>query len=159
VDVDDTVIAQTSRREMRVQSLRHRAVYIAVLNAAGQLLAHQRSFTKDVAPGYWDIAVGGVVGAGESYDDAAVRELAEEIGVTGVALHPIGGGRYDDAMFKIVGQCYTVTSDGPFQFSDGEVIATQWISHGELGHFLRTKQVCGDSVALLLPKLDGQITQ
>ncbi|MDP4512012.1 NUDIX domain-containing protein [Nonomuraea turcica] len=34
-------------------------------------------------PGYYDVMVGGAVGVGvgESYEEAAVRELAEELGV------------------------------------------------------------------------------
>lgn len=32
-------------------------------------------------PGYYDVMVGGAVDAGESYEEAAARELSEELGV------------------------------------------------------------------------------
>ncbi len=50
----------------------------------GRLLVHRRADDKDVYPGWWDLAAGGVVGAGEAYGAAARRELAEELGVIGV---------------------------------------------------------------------------
>jgi 8-oxo-dGTP pyrophosphatase MutT (NUDIX family) len=153
VDEDDVVIDTVTRREMRAGRLRHRAVYIAVQNRAGQLLVHQRSFDKDVCPGAWDIAVGGVVGAGESYDNAAGRELAEEIGVTGVTPAPWGGGVYADSNYALIGRCYHVVHEGPFTFADGEVIAAKWVGRSELDALLRVEDVVPDSIALLLERL------
>ena len=63
-----------SRAEMRAHNLQHRAVSTAVLGSDGRLLVHRRSATKDVWPGMWDLAAGGVVAASETYDDAARRE-------------------------------------------------------------------------------------
>ena len=42
---------------------------------------HRRAEWKDVYPGYWDVCFGGVLGAGEAWDDAAHRELQEEAGI------------------------------------------------------------------------------
>jgi isopentenyldiphosphate isomerase len=104
VDEDDNVLYQCTRKEMRAQVLRHRAVFIAVVNSAGELLIHQRSAMKDLWPSWWDLAVGGVVSAGESYDAAALRELDEEVGVTGVPLVELGVGTYSDEEVSLVGQ-------------------------------------------------------
>jgi isopentenyldiphosphate isomerase len=150
VDEHDRVVRVVTRREMRARRLRHRAVYVAVQGTDGRLLVHQRSPDKDVRPGAWDVAVGGVVASGETYDDAAVRELAEEIGVEGVAPVPLGGGLFGDEHFEVFGRCYRVVTDGPFRFSDGEVIATRWVNRGELDDLLNTHDVMSDSVALLL---------
>ncbi len=80
VDEDDRVVDVVTRREMRARNLRHRSVGIAVLDAEGRVLIHRRADTKDVWPGRWDLAVGGVVDSGERWEVAAARELAEEIG-------------------------------------------------------------------------------
>ena len=45
---------------------------------------HRRTATKLVFPSHHDMFVGGVVGAGESYDEAALREAEEELGVSGL---------------------------------------------------------------------------
>ncbi len=41
----------------------------------------RRAETLSRFPGYYDAMVGGAVDVGESYEEAAVRELAEELGV------------------------------------------------------------------------------
>lgn len=154
VDEHDHVVRVVSRREMRAKRLRHRAVYIAVQHTDGRLLVHQRSFDKDVRPGAWDIAVGGVVAAGETYDESAVRELAEEIGVVGVPLEHLGGGTFGDSSYELIGRCYRVVHDGPFTFADGEVIRAEWVDRQGLSALLRDCDVVSDSVALLLHHLE-----
>ncbi len=62
-------------------ALRHRAVHIFVVNPAGDYYLQKRSRLKRVAPGLWDTSVGGHVPAGESYEEGALRELAEELGI------------------------------------------------------------------------------
>ncbi len=153
VDPDDHVLRTVTRAEMRARRLRHRAVFIAVVGSDGRLLIHQRSFAKDLWPGRWDLAVGGVVASGESYAIAAVRELAEEVGVAGVAPVEIGGGRYEDGDVALVGRCFRVVADGPFTFADGEVIRAEWVALDDLDTLIEERSFLPDSVALLLPLL------
>lgn len=42
---------------------------------------------KDVQPGKWDTSVGGHVDKGESYRDAAVREMKEELDIKSANLN------------------------------------------------------------------------
>lgn len=160
VDDDDQVIGTASRAEMRARRLQHRAVFIAVVSSGPvvndggrRLLVHRRAEHKDVWPGRWDLAVGGVVASGESYDTAAVRELAEEIGVHNVRPVLLGGGRYVDHDVALWGRCYVVEHDGPFTFDDGEVVEARWVSSAELGSMIDDERTpfVPDSVALVLP--------
>ncbi|MER7835906.1 NUDIX domain-containing protein [Streptomyces sp. NPDC096040] len=84
VDEHDRVIGQSPRGEAYAQGLRHRCAFILARDAAGRVFVHRRTPTKLVFPSLYDMFVGGVVGAGESYDDAALREAEEELGVTGL---------------------------------------------------------------------------
>ncbi|MGW2644405.1 NUDIX hydrolase [Streptomyces sp. NPDC001393] len=84
VDENDQVIGQCPRGEAYANGLRHRCVFIQARDAAGRLFVHRRTATKLVFPALYDMFVGGVVGAGESYDEAALREAEEELGVTGL---------------------------------------------------------------------------
>ncbi|GAA2437726.1 NUDIX hydrolase [Streptomyces glaucus] len=84
VDEHDRVVGRFPRGEVYARGLRHRCVFVQVRDAADRVFVHRRTPTKLVFPSLYDMFVGGVVGAGESYDDAALREAEEELGVTGL---------------------------------------------------------------------------
>ncbi|GGM55448.1 putative Nudix hydrolase [Micromonospora sonchi] len=84
VDDQDRVIGQARRDEAYARRLRHRCVFVLARDAAGRIFVHRRTAQKLVFPSCYDMFVGGVVGAGESYDEAALREAEEELGVTGL---------------------------------------------------------------------------
>lgn len=82
VDRANNPIGVQPRAIMRQRGLIHRASYILVFNSSGQLFIQKRTMSKDIYPGYWDVAAGGVVLAAESYETSAGRELEEELGVS-----------------------------------------------------------------------------
>ncbi|GGJ02065.1 NUDIX hydrolase [Streptomyces brasiliensis] len=84
VDENDRVVGRSPRGEAYARGLRHRAVFVQARDAAGRVFVHRRTATKLVFPSLYDMFVGGVVGSGESYDDAALREAEEELGVSGL---------------------------------------------------------------------------
>ncbi|MEU3891435.1 NUDIX domain-containing protein [Streptomyces sp. NPDC029041] len=84
VDENDQVIGQSPRGEAYALGLRHRCVFVQARDAEGRIFVHRRTPAKLVFPSLHDMFVGGVVGAGESYDAAALREAEEELGVTGL---------------------------------------------------------------------------
>ena len=81
VDELNQVTGQGTRREIHEGSLRHRAVHMFLVNKHGAVLLQKRSLWKDRQPGKWDSSAAGHLDAGESYEEAAVRELKEELGV------------------------------------------------------------------------------
>ncbi|MDK1345668.1 NUDIX domain-containing protein [Streptomyces sp. 378] len=86
VDENDRVVGRFPRGEVYARGLRHRCVFVQARDARGRVFVHRRTPTKLVFPSLYDMFVGGVVGAGESYDTAALREAEEELGVTGLPL-------------------------------------------------------------------------
>ncbi|SEG57933.1 Isopentenyldiphosphate isomerase [Actinacidiphila yanglinensis] len=84
VDEDDHVIGTSPRGEAYAQGLRHRCAFILARDPSGRIFVHRRTARKLVFPSLYDIFVGGVVGAGESYDATALREAEEELGVSGL---------------------------------------------------------------------------
>ena len=112
VDERNRVVGAAPRWEVRAQKLIHRSTYILVFNSAGQLFLHKRSATKDVYPGRYDPAVGGVVCAGEDYDEGARRELAEELGVTEARLTTLFDFYFSDGTAPVWGRAYSCTHDG-----------------------------------------------
>ena len=116
------------RAQVRAQNLRHAATAVVVRSPGGDVYVHRRTDTKDVYPGLYDFAAGGVVQAGEDPADSAVREVAEELGVTGVALEPIGESDYADERTRYRAFCFTCTWDGPITWQPEEVAWGEWVS-------------------------------
>jgi 8-oxo-dGTP pyrophosphatase MutT (NUDIX family) len=109
------------RSEMRAQALPHRATYVLVFSAKGDVFVQKRTGTKDIFPGYYDVAAGGVVLAGEEYDSAAARELEEEMGVSGVPLQKLFDFEYRDQHNHVFGRAYACTWTGPMNLQAEEV--------------------------------------
>lgn len=84
VDEHDQVVAQARRAEAYARRLRHRVTFVLVRDRGDRIFVHRRTASKLVFPSRYDMFVGGVVQAGESYDDAALREAEEELGVSGL---------------------------------------------------------------------------
>ncbi|MEU7035921.1 NUDIX domain-containing protein [Streptomyces sp. NPDC046237] len=111
VDEHDEVIGQAPRAEVYARGLIHRCTFILVRDAEDRIFVHRRTPVKLVYPSMYDMFVGGVVGAGESYDDAALREAEEELGVSGLPrpeplfrfLHDSGGvaGKWWSAVYQV----------------------------------------------------------
>lgn len=153
VDRAGAVLGLVTRREMREKRLWHRSVFVAVVSNDGQLLVHRRADTKDVWPGWWDLAVGGVCTPGESWHDAAIRELAEEVGVGAVDVEFVATGAYCDRDAAVVAAVFVCRTDGPFRFADGEVTEAHWVRPNDLDEWLGAKNFLPDTVALVVPRV------
>ena len=151
VDGAGHVVRVVARAEMRRRNLLHRAVYVLVVDA-GRLLVHRRAGWKDVWPGRWDVAFGGVAGVGERPLATANRELAEEAGVA-APLETLGSGRYEDGEVRVMGEVFLARTGGPFSFQDGEVVETEWVPLPGIDAWLACHATCPDGVAIALPLL------
>jgi len=106
VDEQNNLVGAVPRREMRARNLPHRSTYILVFNSRGALYVQKRTLTKDVFPGYYDVAAGGVVLAGESYEQGARRELEEEMGIRDVPLTWLFDFYFADEHARVWGGAY-----------------------------------------------------
>lgn len=131
VDACNRPCGSAWRSEMRRFHFWHRATYIVVRNARGEICVQRRTLTKEVFPGGLDLAAGGVVGAGEAEHLAARRELAEELGIAGVALRPAGGFVHDEGGNHIFGSLFLVDHDGPLTLQAEEVADAYWRTPAE----------------------------
>ena len=129
VNERDEVIGHAPRQEVHARGLLHRAVHVLVFNARGEVFLQQRSLKKDRQPGVWDSSSSGHVDRGETYDQTAVRELREEIGLTVAAppqrLFKIDACEATDAEFVWVYRC---ESEGPFTLHPEEIETGGWFA-------------------------------
>ncbi len=148
LDEDGRVIGTASRLEMRQRRLPHRCVYLLVFNSRGELFVHLRTATKDVFPSHWDVAVGGVVAAGESFDDGAVREGREELGVE-LAPEPLFAHNYADEQTVVFGMVYRAVHDGPFRLQVEEIVRGEFVSVQEALDRAEREPFCPDGLCVL----------
>ncbi|MDR2550078.1 MAG: NUDIX hydrolase YfcD [Desulfobulbus sp.] len=149
VDQDNNPIGAVTRRIMRQQNLIHRASYVLVFNREGQLFIQKRTLTKDIYPGYWDLAAGGVVQAGEPYLESAQRELREELGLAGVKLAHLFDQYFEEDGNRVWGRIFSCVSEGPFILQEEEIDYGRFIDLDQIEVLNRTEPVTPDGLALL----------
>jgi isopentenyldiphosphate isomerase len=59
----------------------HPTIHVWFYTTRAEVLLQKRGSEKLTFPNYWDVSVAGHVGAGEAIEEAAVREVLEEIGL------------------------------------------------------------------------------
>lgn len=83
VDENGEVIGSATRSECHSGSrLLHPVVHLHVFNSKGELYLQKRPDWKDIQPGKWDTSVGGHIDYGETPEEALLREVHEELGIT-----------------------------------------------------------------------------
>ncbi len=148
IDDEGRTIDTVPRREIRARCLPHRCVYVLVFDAAGRLFIHLRTPTKDVYPSHWDVAIGGVLAAGETFDAGARREVGEELGID-QAPEPLFPFRYADARSSAHAWVYRLSHGGPFRLQPEEIVRGEFILFAEIDARLQRHPFCPDGVAVL----------
>jgi len=137
VNERDEVIGQQTRSEVHRLGLMHRAVHVLVFNSRGQVFLQKRSMSKDRQPGLWDSSASGHLDSGEAYDDCAVRELGEEIGLFLDApprrLFKLPASIETDQEHVWIYQCQ---AEGPFQLHPEEIERGGWFAPEEVSRWM-----------------------
>ena len=59
----------------------HNTIHVWLYTKKGEVLLQQRSHKKAIFPLLWDVSAAGHIDAGESFENAAIRETHEELGL------------------------------------------------------------------------------
>ncbi|WP_405528084.1 NUDIX domain-containing protein [Streptomyces avidinii] len=81
VDEQDQVVAVADRGEAIRRGWLHRIATTVCRDPQGRVLVYRRPENLSRFPGHHEVMFGGAVEVGESYEQAASRELAEELGI------------------------------------------------------------------------------
>ncbi|MFD6434823.1 NUDIX domain-containing protein [Streptomyces venezuelae] len=80
VDAQDRALGPVSRRDAVREGWLHRVGVVVCRDGQGRYLVHRRARHLSRFPGHYELGVGGAAQVGESYEQAAGRELGEELG-------------------------------------------------------------------------------
>lgn len=146
VDADDQPLGQVPRQQLREQGLIGRGTFVFLFDSQGRLCVHQRTLSKALYPGFWDLAAGGMVGAEESLELAARRELAEELGITDAYVEPLGKVFFDSPQNRLWCYVYRACSDAPLILQPEEVAQARFVDAKQLEQLLQETSVCPDTL-------------
>ena len=112
----------------------HRAAHVVVLHPDGTgIFLQKRSMKKDIQPGKWDTAVGGHLMPGENFEQAARRELGEELGIhTDERLSKILEYKVRNEKESENVEVFCLVSGGPFHIQKSELDSVEYFSFEDL---------------------------
>jgi 8-oxo-dGTP pyrophosphatase MutT (NUDIX family) len=149
VDAHNNVVGAAPRREMRAKRLPHRSTYVLVFNSQSELYVQKRTLSKDVFPGYYDVAAGGVVLAGETYEQGAERELEEEMGIRGVPLTRLFDFYFENERTCLWGCAFSCVYDGEVVLQEEEVESGAFVPVSDILHRAETEPFTPDGLYAL----------
>ena len=119
VDEEGRVVGKATRGECHGGShLLHPVVHLHVFNNAGELFLQKRPEWKDIQPGKWDTAVGGHIDLGETPEEALVREVREELGITEFTPQRLGMYVFESQRERELVYVFQTVYDGEIRPSD-----------------------------------------
>ena len=138
-NLDGEIIGEHKRGTPMPEEGYHLVVHVWIRNSEGKYLMTQRSANKKTFPLAWE-CVGGSVLQGEDSLTAALREVAEEVGIQ---LRPESGGKVltqirdfaDGTRVNDINDVYLFSYDGEIPLSKAstdEVAQAAWMTRDEV---------------------------
>lgn len=121
VNEKDEVISRDTRKNVHKKHAIHRGIHVFVINSKNEILLQKRSEKRDYYPGFWDASVGAQVLSGETYEQAAGREVKEELGFEPEDLKKVCDYKSYSKRQRENRRLFVCQAEGPFNFNKEEV--------------------------------------
>lgn len=153
VNEEDIVIDQQLRTRVHELGLWHRGVHVFLFTTDGKMLIQKRSADRASSPSLLDCSVSEHVKAGETYLEAAIRGMKEEMGVDGIEIKPLIKFRMkygiNDNEISVLYQ--GIVNPTRVSFDPVEIESIQYLELDELRTLVKaeTSKFCGWFVEIL----------
>jgi len=114
VNENDEIIGEETRDKIHQEGLLHREIHVYFITPNKEIIFQHRAQDKDIYPDLLDATVGGHVEIGDSYEETAIKETAEETSLNIAATDLVffnRAKRYSEdqatgKINKVIGQSY-----------------------------------------------------
>ena len=143
-DENNQLIGRAPRSEVHAKGFFHRGVDLFLMNSQGKVFLHKRSETKDICPGHWGMSMGEHLKPGESFREAAIRGLEEELGVGKAKLTELRGPKllafnYEDGKIdKEFDALFLAETDQEMIMDPEEIAEGRFFTREEIEQDIRT---------------------
>jgi isopentenyldiphosphate isomerase len=148
VDINNKVIGKFIRDDSKpIVGGYLRAVGVFLINSDNKLWIPIRSTSKKIAPGGYDFSAGEHVQAGESFEQAAIRGLAEELNID---AHPENlqelGLLHPTETLHYFNNIYIYPYDVSPDYDKTDYTSYEWLSPKELRKKLSDGVICKEAL-------------
>ncbi len=158
VDEKDSVVGTASMDEIYNKKLTHRIVHVFVIHPeTSELYLQRRSLTKSFLPGYYCTSAGGHVRSGETYREAARRELQEELGIN-PSLKQIDSFVFVSDNHTRLITVFLAKASGNFSFLDKEVMGGVFSSPQKVARLVRKNKKIHPQLRVCFERLAEKAT-
>jgi isopentenyldiphosphate isomerase len=121
VDQADSPIATIPRAEVFERHANFRVSHVLIFNSRGEVLLQRLALTRNRNPGAWGSSVASYLFSSETYVQAALRRVAQELGISDFPLIPLGKTEMvDEGCLKFI-SVFQSFAEGPFHLDPSHI--------------------------------------
>ncbi len=140
VDECDRVVGTASREDCHARGLIHRSVHVFVVDNEGRIMLQKRSKKKDLYPGAFNSSASGHLDSREGYDEAALRELQEELPSVDCIPQRVGAFKAYFGCDRENSMLYVCRHEGPVEYDKTEIDGVGFYSLREIAGMIASGQ-------------------
>ncbi|MBS3125036.1 NUDIX domain-containing protein [Candidatus Woesearchaeota archaeon] len=151
VDGSGKYLGSADEDEVYPHKLNHRVTHILACNDKGELFLPQLSAQEKFCPGNWCTSAHGIVREGESFEDAAKRQLKDWLGLD-ITLTRIYEGAYDHYKIRKFIQVFRCNTNNLF-LNREKAITGKWFSVKDASDMVKKNQMVHPELAFVVEEL------
>jgi len=139
VNENDEVVGRDTRKNIHAENKTHREVHVFIINPTDRkILVQKRSKNIINYPGCYDASVGAHVLSGESYEQAAKREVEEEVGIKPKGMKHVLDYKSYLGKQQVNRRLFVCYSAGPFEIDKRDVELVRFFSPEDIKKEIET---------------------